>query len=400
MTSRITVDHFAFDSATAVRVHPPARRVRKRVDVVSVAITGGTGFLGLHVVRELLRDRNTPLILLSNAGSPDALGRLISFLELCGTPAGVRDEVPARVTVVEVDVSVSRLGLSDADFRRLADQVDAVWHCAGDITLDGEPAALRRVNVDGTRHVLELVSAGRREPVLFHVSTAFVAGARRDRTAFEDELDPAGGFENAYERSKYEAEVLVREWSARSARPAVVFRPSILITDRPPHPALPAHPLEFLNRWLRARRGLLGRGGPRAGGELPEVRIPGRAEGHLNFMPVEASAEVMVRLSRRPPASGVDTYHVVHHHDVPIPVLLEVLQHLVAVRLTLVPASSGEPAASEQRVVRLFPGFAPYLHHKRRFDDTRTRTALGDLPHGVTVDLAYMLSGLQVTVRC
>lgn len=74
------------------------------------------------------------------------------------------------------------------------------------------------------------------------MSTAFVAGARRTGVAYEDELDDGAGFENAYEQSKYEAELLVHAWSREHGRPALVLRPSILVTDVPSHPELPSHP--------------------------------------------------------------------------------------------------------------------------------------------------------------
>jgi nucleoside-diphosphate-sugar epimerase len=363
--------------------------------VVNVAITGATGFLGLHLVRELLRDQRNALILLAHAGSGEALSRVVAFLELTGVQPPVIAEALGRMRVVPVDVSAPRLGLAEPDFRRLAGRVDAVWHSAGNVRLNDDLGALRRVNVDGARHVLDLVGAGTGRPVLFHVSTAFVAGSRIKGTVYEDELDHGVGFENPYEQSKYEAEVLVREWSARNDRPVVVLRPGILVTGRPPHPDLPAHPLEFVNRSFAPARRLLGLAGPRAGRELPEVRLVGCSDGHLNFMPVEAAAAVMVRLSRRRPSGGVDTYHVVHRHDVPVPAVVEVFQHLAPVRLTLVPYPPADPTLLE-RYARLHSNIAPLLQHQRTFDDTRARAVLGEPGAEIDVNLEYLLSGLDL----
>ncbi|ONI87854.1 hypothetical protein ALI144C_07890 [Actinosynnema sp. ALI-1.44] len=58
---------------------------------------------------------------------------------------------------------------------------------------------------------------------------------------YEGDLADAHGFVTAYQRSKYEAEVLVHRWSRVHQRPVVIFRPTVLVTDRPPHPAMPAH---------------------------------------------------------------------------------------------------------------------------------------------------------------
>ena len=143
---------------------------------MNIAITGATGFLGLHLVRELLRDQRNALVLLAHAGSRDAMSRVVAFLELAGVPPPVIAEARGRVRVVHVDVSAPRLGLAEPDFRRLADGLDAVWHSAGNVRLNDDIAALRRVNVEGARHVLDLVGAGTARPVLIHVSTAFVGG--------------------------------------------------------------------------------------------------------------------------------------------------------------------------------------------------------------------------------
>jgi thioester reductase-like protein len=248
--------------------------------VVNIAVTGATGFLGLHLVRELLRDRGNAVVLLAHAGSGDAMSRVLAFLELTGMPPPMIAEARGRMRVVLVDVRAPRLGLAEPDFRRLADQLDAVWHSAGNVRLNDDLAALRRVNVEGTRHVLELAGAGRGRPAMFHVSTAFVAGSRTKGAVYEDELDHGDGFENPYEQSKFEAEVLVREWSARHDHPVVVLRPGVLVTGRPSHPALPAHPLEFVNRSFAPARRLLGLAGPRAWHELPEVRLAGARDGH------------------------------------------------------------------------------------------------------------------------
>lgn len=360
---------------------------------IHVALTGATGFLGLRLVRELLR-RHRTLTVLAHAGSKGALGHITRFLELTDAPAELIAGLPSRLQVLETDLGQPRMGLATAAFERLAGEVDVIWHSAGDINLDDDLAKLRRVNVEGTRNVLELATASRRKPMIYHIGTAFVGGARREGVIYEDELDDAHGFENGYERSKYEAEVLVRAWSRAHSRPAVVLRPGILVTDLSPHPELPEHPLQFIDQILRTSLRGVGLAGSRIPeGSRPVVRMAGHPLGHLNLMPVEHAARVMVQLAGRQPSGRVDTYHVVHDHDVPTTVITAMMEQLVPVKVELVENRPGDPSPLEA-AADLYPGFTPYLSHRRRFDDTRVRTLLGPSVSGIRVDLDYLLAGV------
>lgn len=361
-----------------------------------VALTGATGFLGLRLLRRLLVTHRSVTVL-AHAGSGDALHRISRFFELTGASKAFTAALPDRLRVVETDLARPRLGLSRQAFQELADRIGTLWHSAGSINLEGDLPELRRTNVEGTRHVLELAAAGRLRPRVHHVSTAFVAGARREGVAYEDELDDARGFENAYERSKYEAELLVHAWSREHGRPALVLRPGILVTDLPPHPELPSHPLQVVERILRDARHTTGPVDPalRTGAldSRPRVRMVGHAHGRLNLLQVEHAAEVMVRLAGRAPSGGVDTYHVVHDRDVPVTTVVTVLERLVPVSIELVDARPDTPSALEA-LLGFYPGMTPYLAHRRRFDDTRVRARLGPSAASAPLGADYLWSGL------
>ncbi|MEU3225186.1 NAD-dependent epimerase/dehydratase family protein [Streptomyces sp. NPDC006976] len=368
---------------------------------VQVALTGATGFLGLRLLRRLL-DTHRSLTVLAHAGSGDALRRITRFFELTGAPEAFTAQLPVRLRVVETDLARPRLGLSERAFRELADTTSAIWHSAGSINLEGDLPELRRTNVEGTRHVLELAAASRLRPRVHHVSTAFVAGSRREGVAYEDELDDTCGFENAYERSKYEAELLVHAWSREHGRPVLVLRPSILVTDLPPHPELPSHPLLVIERILREALRTAGPAGDRGvsphapgrhAGSAPRVRMVGHRHGRLNLLQVEHAAEVMVRLAGRTPSGGVDTYHVVHDRDVPVPTFVALLERLGPFSIDLVAGRSGRPSALEA-LLDFYPGMTAYLAHRRRFDDTRVRALLGPSAASAAVGLDYLWSGV------
>ncbi|WP_035751471.1 SDR family oxidoreductase [Parafrankia discariae] len=363
-----------------------------------VAITGGTGFLGVRLVRELL-DRGRRLVLLAHAGSPDALDRVRRFLTVTGAGPALIADLPRRLRVVEVDVAQPALGLDARAFRELAEDVHAVWHSAADTALAGDPGQLHRANVDGTRHVLDLVTAGPHRPALFHVSTAFVAGARSARVVYEDDLDASEGFENAYERSKHDAEVLVREWAARHGRSAVVFRPSLLLTDLPPGPDLPPHTLDVVARSVMMIVSMAAEvtltPAELDGATRPTVRMVADPLARLNVMAVEDAARDMARIADHPQPAGVATYQIVGDTEVTLPEIIDLFEGFFPAHLVAVP----EPPADQTRVERmvdLLPGFSSYLRHRHTFDDTRARTVLGERPGGRRIDRDYLLAALGV----
>jgi thioester reductase-like protein len=137
-------------------------------------------------------------------------------------------ELGVRGEVMEGDIVQMHLGLSGDEYKRLGAQLTSIWHLAALYDLGADPRSIRDVNLEGTRHVLELAGASRKLRRLHHFSTAYVSGDR-EGVVLEDELEMGQRFYNAYERWKYEAERLVRR--AMADIPATVYRPSIVVGD-------------------------------------------------------------------------------------------------------------------------------------------------------------------------
>ncbi len=350
----------------------------------------------MQLVRELL-ERNASLTVLAHAGSGDAAGRLARFLQVTGASPRLVDELSRRIAVVDVDVSAPFLGLSQAEFRRVADGVDAIWHSAALTKLAGDLTELHHVNVDGTRNMLALAAAGGRRPRFYHVSTAFVAGLSQDPVVYEDRLDASEGFASPYEQSKYDAEVAVRQWSAASGRPVVVFRPSVLVSHRPPHPDLPSDTLEAAARFMLTVASMAVEGNLVDTEEptVQTVRVVGDPRARWNMMAVEDAVHDMVRLAERPPAGETTTYHIVGSSDLPVSLPIELLESFLPVRVELVEHPPADPTPLE-RIIGMVPGFLMYLRHRHVFDDTRTRTALGERLAETPVDRDYLLAGLGI----
>jgi dihydroflavonol-4-reductase len=146
-------------------------------------VTGGTGFVGGAVLRALLEQGWDVVALARTEVSAGALAR-----------AGAR---PALGNVAHPD-----------SIRRAVTGCEVVFHVAGlSASCLPDPSPLHRVNVEGTRNVLEAAArAGARR--LVHTSSAAAIGEPAGTVGREDTAH-RGWFLTAYERSKFEAERLI-----------------------------------------------------------------------------------------------------------------------------------------------------------------------------------------------
>ncbi len=198
-----------------------------------IFLTGGTGFLGRELLaRLLLLYPNEKIgVLVRKSADSDSHVRVREILQTIIDPMDLSDAAE-RVEVIEGDISEFNFGLGDGEFDALAKRCTAIFHSAATTTLNQDRVTAERINVSGTAHVVALASRahelGNERLFLNHISTAYVAG-NSSAIVTPDNLDLNVPFRNAYERSKAEAETLVRAISDKM--PTCVFRPSIIVGD-------------------------------------------------------------------------------------------------------------------------------------------------------------------------
>lgn len=187
----------------------------------TVFFTGAGGFIGKYILRHYLDEPETVLYLLEHG---PFCTKLEQFL-LETIPDG---PTRARAHIIEGDITQAGLGLPDAVSNTLQDTMTHAIHLAAAYDLMVPRDLARRVNVEGTRHVLDFLEGCARLERFGYTSTIAVSGSFSG-VYTEEDFDVGQNFTNHYAATKFEAEKLVRE--RRDNFPTVILRPTVVVGD-------------------------------------------------------------------------------------------------------------------------------------------------------------------------
>ncbi|WP_229840646.1 thioester reductase domain-containing protein [Streptomyces brasiliensis] len=172
-------------------------------------LTGATGFLGSHMLLDLLRHSDAHVYCLVRADDEEAATARLGE-QLRGYRLPWSSEVRRRVTVLPGDIRRPHLGLSDELWHRLAHELDSVVGVAAAVDFLRGYQSLRSSNVLGALTLAELAAAGRPKP-LHHISSIAVFNEVGITSMGED--DPLAHVDrliSGYDQSKWAAEVALR----------------------------------------------------------------------------------------------------------------------------------------------------------------------------------------------
>jgi len=184
-------------------------------------ITGFPGFIADRLLERLARKDCRFILLVQSSWLDRARHEIDRIATLSGRS-------PEDFRVVVGDITQPHLGLSPADLQLTQQQTTRIFHLAAlyDLAVAYEPAM--RVNVGGTRNVLEFARSLPKLRHFHHVSTCYVAG-KREGVIRETELRHDAGYRNFYEESKYLSELEVE--SVKSQLPVTIHRPAVVCGD-------------------------------------------------------------------------------------------------------------------------------------------------------------------------
>ncbi len=339
-----------------------------------VAITGATGLLGGHFLRELLDalpDTHVTALVRSASPPPPHFARLLERhgRRIALVHANLRHPLPA-----------------DARGRALVEADGGLWHFAASTLLHAASAAdramIRDVNDTGTARLLELCAHSDRPGPFLHLSTAYVCG-RRSGVIAEHELDGSATFRNEYERCKHAAEARVRAALSGGLRGAI-FRPGLVVSEPMTHDggdvvALLARAIETASR----------------NGQRLTLRAPPSAG--INAVPADWVARALLALA--PHHSASRTYHLTAPRDQTIDRVADAAR-AAGVHLHL----SDEPSPHslrglDRRADRMMRPFRPYFDADVQFDRLNLELDAPTLCGATEPDVPSMLRTREIGGR-
>jgi thioester reductase-like protein len=340
-------------------------------DAGALFLTGATGFVGTELLARFVERTDRRVYVLVRAADADEADARLNDV-LTGAVGDAAALAAGQIVAVRGDIQQPGLGLDEPQRRRLAGEVRDIVHAAASVSFDLPLDEARAINVEGTRHVLEFAELCNEHGGLHrmcHVSTAYVAGDH-EGVFGEEDLEVGQEFRNTYERTKFEAERLLRVAGRRL--PVQVLRPSIVVGERD-------------SGWTSSFNVLYAPLRAFARGRL--AALPARTSAPIDVVPVDYVADAAFELLDGPPSDNRTFHLVAGRHastigrlidlsarqlDRPRPLVLDPGLYRRLVHPLLMRSSDRNRRGRLERLAVYFP----YLEARVRYDDETTRRRL------------------------
>lgn len=274
----------------------------------NVLVTGATGFLGIHVVMELLDQGCDKIYCLVRKGKHKSVEVRLKSMFMYYFDDTMEQEFGSRIIPVDGDITDDTI-----EEKLSAYDMDTVINCAACVKHFAADDILDRVNVRGVKNLIAFCR--KQDKKLIQVSTVSVAGESvddhipADVKLTEDKLDFGQALDNRYAETKFLAEKAVLEAVAQGLRGKIIRVGNLMSRERDGEFQINYATNGFMNR-LKAYRMI---------GKFPVNDLDQTAE----FSPIDSTAKALVALAGTPDEFTV--FHAYNCHHVHMANVLEVM---------------------------------------------------------------------------
>ena len=261
---------------------------------------------------------------------------------------------------------------------------DVFFHCAADVNLGKDPdGKVYQTNLEGTRNALEMAHL-LKVKYLHYVSTAYVAGTYSGRV-MEGTL-PATGFNNSYEKSKFEAEKLVMNCGI----PYTIYRPSIIVGRL--SDGLIRKPLAFyriLEFLGKIKKHYCVKNGIKPNSEITlNLRLMAGWSDRIYFVPVNYVQAAISQLFFKPVENKC--YHITGESPVTTKDIEASVVQTLKINGLVIVEKADDLTPQEKMVQAMIGDLMPYFVSNITFDSSNVRAALGPEILNWKQDLAFL----------
>ncbi|WP_368293312.1 amino acid adenylation domain-containing protein [Dehalobacter sp. TBBPA1] len=283
-----------------------------------VLLTGATGFLGIHLLEQLLKQKDCNIYCLLRGKTiceaEDKLRKQLDFY----FNGKYSQELDERIIIIPGDVTQVQLGLDSNIYQYLLDKIDLVIHSAAIVKHYGLYEDYLDVNIKGTERVADFCLQG--DIRLNYVSSITVSGNYLTNNIHEEKVDFTESdlyigqdySGNVYVKSKFESERFIYQ-NVKNGLKADVYRIGVL-TGRYNDGQFQKNIQE--NGFYERIKAIIELG------FVPEIW----ADEQLEFTPVDCCSEAIAKLINL--SAGTRIFHLFNHKTVSLAKVVEILNSL------------------------------------------------------------------------
>jgi thioester reductase-like protein len=187
-----------------------------------VLLTGATGVVGNALLHNLLETK-AKIYLLIRFDNDRNLDKKLESLGI----AHIKDLIPEQIEIIQGDISLTNLGISQKQYNLLTKYITTIIHSAASVNLNQTLELARQNALVGTRSMVDLALRCDNLKHFNYLSTVGVNGCSR-HILLED-IPPQGiQYHNTYEQAKAEAEIYIFDQIYKGF-PCTIYRPSMIV---------------------------------------------------------------------------------------------------------------------------------------------------------------------------